>query len=127
MFFIQRRIYINDVPYTLNNGYPYTSNNGEGIHQIMEDNNIITNNINTHTQQKKIYNQKTGLALFCPITSHVKGYPFEVVLENHSINGCILSDQVKNLDYVQRKCSFIEKASKDEINSVIENIKLMIE
>lgn len=76
---------------------------------------------------QKIYNQKTGLALFCPITSHVKGYPFEVVLENHSINGCILSDQVKNLDYVQRKCSFIEKASKDEINSVIENIKLMIE
>jgi mRNA interferase MazF len=76
---------------------------------------------------QKIYNQKTGLALFCPITSQIKGYPFEVILSNHSINGCILSDQVKNLDFVQRKCRFIEKASEDEINSVVENIKLMIE
>ncbi|WP_147634259.1 endoribonuclease MazF [Treponema pectinovorum] len=76
---------------------------------------------------QKLYNQKTGLALFCPITSHIKGYPFEVVLKGHSINGCILSDQVKNLDYVQRKCIFIEKSTPQEIDSVIENIKLMIE
>lgn len=73
------------------------------------------------------YNQKTGLALFCPVTSHIKGYPFEIILENHSVNGCILSDQVKNIDWIQRNCSFIEKASDDEIDTVIENIKLMIE
>ena len=48
---------------------------------------------------QKLYNQKTGLALFCPITSHVKGYPFEIILKAHSIKGCILSDQIKNLDY----------------------------
>ncbi|MBQ0168134.1 MAG: endoribonuclease MazF [Treponema sp.] len=76
---------------------------------------------------QKLYNEKTGLALFCPVTSHVKGYPFEVVLTGHSINGCILSDQVKNLDYVQRKCSLIEKATEWEIDSVVENVKLMIE
>ena len=76
---------------------------------------------------RKLYNQKTGLALFCPITSRVKGYPFEVVLNRHSISGCILNDQIKNLDFVQRKCSFIEKATEEEINSVTENIKLMIE
>ena len=75
---------------------------------------------------QKLYNQKTGLALFCPITSHIRGYPFEVVLNSHSIKGCILSDQIKNLDYVQRKCSFIEKASEDEINSVVDNITLML-
>lgn len=74
----------------------------------------------------KIYNQKTGLAIFCSITSHVKGYPFEVILSNHSIEGCILSDQIKNMDYLQRKCSFIEKASEDEINAVVENIGLLI-
>ena len=73
------------------------------------------------------YNQKIGLALFCPITSHIKGYPFEIVLDNHSINGCILSDQVKNLDYRQRNCDFIEKATEEEINSVVDNIKLLIE
>ena len=74
-----------------------------------------------------IYNKKIGLALFCPITSHIKGYPFEIVLDNHSINGCILSDQVKNLDWTQRNCTFIEKASEEEINTVVDNIKLMIE
>ncbi|MGI5173443.1 type II toxin-antitoxin system PemK/MazF family toxin [Treponema sp. OMZ 840] len=76
--------------------------------------------------QKK-YNLKTGLALFCPITSHIKGDPFEIVLQKHSIRGCILSDQVKNLDRRHRNCSFIEKAFPEEIDSVIENIKLMIE
>ena len=58
--------------------------------------------------QKK-YNEKIGLALFCPITSHIKSYPFEIVLDNHSTNECILSDQIKNLDYKQRNYDFIEK------------------
>ena len=60
-------------------------------------------------------------------SSHIKGYPFEIVLENHSINGCILSDQIKNLDYRQRNCDFIEKATEEEIDSVVDNIKLLIE
>lgn len=76
------------------------------------------------SQQK--YNRKTGLALFCPVTSHIKGYPFEIILENHSISGCILSDQVKNLDWVQRNCTFIEKASEEETGTAVENIKLMM-
>ena len=76
---------------------------------------------------QKSYNQKTGLALFCPVTSHIKGYPFEIVLQGHSINGCILSDQVKNLDWKKRKCTFIEEASKTETNAAVENITLLIE
>ncbi len=40
-----------------------------------------------------IYNEKTGLAIFCPITSKVKGYPFEIMIpDNLEINGVILSD-----------------------------------
>lgn len=58
---VQRRIYINDTPYTLNNRYPSTLNNVESIHQKIEENNIITNNINTHTQQKKIFNKNVYL------------------------------------------------------------------
>ena len=77
--------------------------------------------------RRKKYNQKTGLALFCPITSHIKGYPFEIVLDKHSINGCILSDQVKNLDWKQRDCDFIEKTTEEEIDAVVDNIKLLIE
>lgn len=46
------------------------------------------------------YNRKVGLALFCPITSSVKGYPFEVMLpEDSEASGAVLCDQVKSLDW----------------------------
>jgi len=45
------------------------------------------------------YNKKTGLALFCPITTKQKGYPFEVKIEAGKINGVVLSDQIKSLDW----------------------------
>ena len=54
---IQRRIYINDVPYPLNNGYQYQSKNGQAIHQKVEDNNIRNNNkINNKEQRKFLSN-----------------------------------------------------------------------
>ncbi|HRS02465.1 MAG TPA: endoribonuclease MazF, partial [Bacteroidota bacterium] len=57
------------------------------------------------------YNLKVGLALFCPITSQVKGYPFEVSLpERFPINGVIISDQIKSLDWKVRNAEFIAKA-----------------
>jgi len=50
------------------------------------------------------YNRKTGLLLACPITSKVKGYPFEVPLPiGLPISGVILSDQIKSLDWKARK------------------------
>jgi mRNA interferase MazF len=45
------------------------------------------------------YNKKTGLALFCPITTKEKGHPFEVKIKAGKINGVVLSDQVKSLDW----------------------------
>lgn len=50
---IQRRIYINDVPYPLNNGYQYQSKNGQAIHQKVEDNNIRNNNKIKNKEQRK--------------------------------------------------------------------------
>ena len=50
------------------------------------------------------YNRKVGLAILCPITSQVKGYPFEVTIPAGSnLGGVILSDQVKSLDWRIRK------------------------
>lgn len=50
------------------------------------------------------YNRKVGLALFCPITSSVKAYPFEVVLpEGLPAQGAILCDQMRSLDWRSRK------------------------
>ena len=54
------------------------------------------------------YNGKVGLALFCPITSRVKGYPFEVAIpEGFPVRGVILSDQLKSLDWRIRQADFI--------------------
>jgi mRNA interferase MazF len=52
----------------------------------------------------RAYNQKSGLALFCPITSRIKGYPFEVVLPpDLPVQGAVLCDQVKSLDWSARR------------------------
>ena len=57
----------------------------------------------------KAYNQKTGLALCCPISSHRKNYPFEVQIFSKKTDGVILADHLKNLDWRARKINFIEK------------------
>ncbi len=56
----------------------------------------------------KSYNFKVGLALFLPITSKQKGYPFEIKLPNDlPISGVVLSDQIKSLDWKIRKIKYI--------------------
>ena len=53
------------------------------------------------------YNEKTDLALLCPITSRVKGYPFEVPLPpGLPVGGVVLADQVKNLDWRSLSAEF---------------------
>lgn len=75
---------------------------------------------------RKEYNQKIGLALFCPITSKDKGYPFEVRIAGKKISGCVLSDQVKSLDWTVRNVEYIEKSAPGVVDEVIERIELMI-
>ncbi len=59
----------------------------------------------------KTYNKTVGLALVCPVTSRIKGYPFEVRLpDGLEIGGVILSDQLKSLDWRARKAKLIERA-----------------
>jgi len=54
------------------------------------------------------YNTKVGLALLCPITSQVKGYPFEVAIPAElPVAGVILSDQIKSLDWRARKAEWV--------------------
>lgn len=49
------------------------------------------------------YNQKAELMLACPITSKIKGYPFEVRIKSGKIDGVIIADQIKSLDWQVRK------------------------
>jgi len=55
-----------------------------------------------------IYNGKVGLAIMCPITNQIKGYPFEVLIPaSLAVSGAILADQVKSLDWRARKAELI--------------------
>jgi mRNA interferase MazF len=74
----------------------------------------------------KDYNQKVGLGVFCPITNQVKGYPFEVAIKNKSVNGVILSDQVKSFDWRKREVEYISKASENELAETIEKVSALL-
>ncbi len=57
------------------------------------------------------YNQRTSLAIMCPITSHVKGYPFEVSLpKGAGVSGVVLSDHLKSQDWRARRVRKVGKA-----------------
>ena len=73
------------------------------------------------------YNGKVGLAILCPITSQVKGYPFEVALpDGLEISGVILSDQVKSLDWKARKAEFGSKLPSSTLNEVVQKLSTLI-
>ena len=73
------------------------------------------------------YNAKARLAIACPITSQVKGYPFEVVLPAGStITGAILADHVKNLDWHARRIVFESKAPAELLTEVRERLRVLI-
>lgn len=74
-----------------------------------------------------VYNNKTDLAIFCPITSQVKGYPFEVKLpDNLEIAGVILSDQIKNLDWKVREAEYICKLPKSLLRETLNKINALL-
>jgi mRNA interferase MazF len=73
------------------------------------------------------YNKKVGLALFCPITSQVKGYPFEVALpEGLPISGVILADQVKSLDWRAREAEKIARLPETSMKDVMTRVGLLL-
>ena len=78
------------------------------------------------TISPKEYNKKVGLALFCPITSKEKGYPFEVKINSRKVSGVVLSDQIKNLDWESRSVEYISKVTESEFEEVIEKLKVLI-
>jgi mRNA interferase MazF len=76
----------------------------------------------------KAYNGKVGLALFCPLTSKVKGYPFEVELPvGYAVSGVVLSDQLKSLDWRSMQVKFIERISPDVMAMVIARVLPLLE
>lgn len=73
------------------------------------------------------YNSLVGLALFCPITSQVKGFPFEVPLPpGLAVSGVVLADHVKCLDWRSRRAEYPGDAPEAVVNEVIRRLSLLL-
>jgi mRNA interferase MazF len=73
------------------------------------------------------YNKKVGLALFCPVTSQVRGYPFEVLIpEALPVQGAVLADQIKSLDWRSRKAEFICAVPRHTMTEILERIEILL-
>ncbi len=72
------------------------------------------------------YNGKVGLAIMCPITSQVKGYPFEVVIPSGlPVSGALLADQVKSLDWRARNAEFCCKLPSSTVVQVLQKTMIL--
>jgi mRNA interferase MazF len=73
------------------------------------------------------YNGKVGLAILCPITSQIKGYPFEVPLPaGLRVTGVVLTDQVKSLDWRARKAELMGKVSAATVAAVLQKLRTLL-
>ena len=76
----------------------------------------------------KSYNRKVGLALVCPITSRVKGYPFEVELPpDFKVEGAVLCDQIKSLDWRARRATRLASIPEPIMQEVTARILVLVD
>lgn len=74
------------------------------------------------------YNRRVGSALFCPVTSQLKGYPFEVALpQGLAVRGAVLSDQIKSLDWRVRKARHACVVPAPVIDAVVSRILALVD
>ena len=74
------------------------------------------------------YNRRVGLALFCPVTAQVKGYPFEVLLPpGVKVQGAILSDQVKTLDWRARRARAAGSVPAQVLDDVVARVMTLVD
>ncbi len=75
----------------------------------------------------KAYNGKAGLCLACPVTSQVKGYPFEVAIPEGLVGGgVILADRIKSLDWRARKAAFICSLPADALDQLLAKALVLV-
>ena len=72
------------------------------------------------------YNKKTGLMLCCPMTTQIKGYPFEVLVNGNPKKGAILADQAKSLDWQVREAEKKGRVSKETLQEVLDKLNTLL-
>ena len=67
-----------------------------------------------------LFNEQTGLAIVCPLTTTDRRYPFHVAVANDpNMTGFVMVEQVKSIDYQARKTKFIGRASDEVLDMVL--------
>ncbi len=74
----------------------------------------------------RYFSERTGLAVICPITSQIKGLPFEVELQGTKTAGAVLPIHLKSIDIAARKTSFIEAAPPAIVATVISRVQTIL-
>lgn len=73
------------------------------------------------------YNRVSGLMLCCPMTSHKKGYPFEVVVSDDTYQtSVVLADQVKSLDWKTRQAVKKGTASSNMVMETLSKLQTLL-
>lgn len=72
------------------------------------------------------YNSKTGLMVCCPLSTRIKGYPFEVLTDSEGVPNAILSDQVKSLDWKVRRATRKSTVPDEVMRHVRAKIKALL-
>lgn len=72
------------------------------------------------------YNAKSGLCLAMPITSKIKGYPFEVLVKCKKIEGVILSDHIKSLDFRARNAKFCDRVDSLTLELALQKLEILV-
>ena len=72
------------------------------------------------------YNRASGLAVVCPLTSKRKPYPFALPITLDRVEGAVLVDQLKNMDWAGRKAEFHSKADPGMVNKVRQYLSVLL-
>jgi mRNA interferase MazF len=74
------------------------------------------------------YNRASRRILVCPVTSQVKGYPFEARITDAShVRGVVLADQVQNVEWTRGRVDFIEESNSELMNDVRAKLRTLTE
>ncbi len=74
------------------------------------------------------YNRRVGLALFCPLTTQIEGYPFEVVLPaGLKAKGAVLADRIKSLDWRVRRAKLLCRAPRAVMDETLARVLALLD
>lgn len=72
------------------------------------------------------YNERVGMILACPITSQIKGYPFEVAIKIKDVEGVVLVDQIRSIDWTCRSVRLVGRCDEKTVEEVRHKLNVLI-